>query len=212
MCFSSGQMEEKDCDYFFGRTSGNRRGARGARRAGPAAGADRQFGRGQILRGAGRVLAALKRQAWPDDAQTSRPWPVVFRNSRQWCFLTLKPGAEPIKALVDCFLDAWQFSERGSGPRRGYREGGGRTGLSKVLRGGYCASGTRSNWRQERICCPRRARVQPTHCACPVSNDAHHLRLGGSSNYEYIRLENSLPRPARSRQDFSEHSKQRSRS
>ena len=69
-------------------------------------------------------------------------------------------------------------SERGSGPRRGYPEGGGRTGLPKVLRGGYCASGTRSNWRQKRNCCLRRARVQPTHCACSVSNDAHHLRLG----------------------------------
>jgi hypothetical protein len=55
------------------------------------------------------VLAALKRQAWPDDAQASKPWPAVFQNSRQWCFLTLKPGAEPIKALVDSFLDAWQF-------------------------------------------------------------------------------------------------------
>ena len=33
----------------------------------------------------------------------------MFQNSRQWCFLTLKPGADPLKALVDCFLDAWQF-------------------------------------------------------------------------------------------------------
>ena len=55
------------------------------------------------------VLAALKRQAWPDNARASEAWPAVFQNSRQWCFLTLKPGAEPIKALVDCFLDAWQF-------------------------------------------------------------------------------------------------------
>ena len=55
------------------------------------------------------VLAALQRQAWPGDARTADAWPAVFLNSRQWCFLTMKPGAEPIKALVDCFLEAWEF-------------------------------------------------------------------------------------------------------
>ena len=25
----------------------------------------------------------------------------MFQNSRQWCFLTLKPGADPLKALVE---------------------------------------------------------------------------------------------------------------
>ena len=30
---------------------------------------------------------------------------VPFR----WCFLTLKPGTEPLKALVETFLDTWQF-------------------------------------------------------------------------------------------------------
>ena len=52
------------------------------------------------------VLAALKRQAWPADA---RAWPAVFDSSRQWCFLTLKPGAEPIRALTECFFEAWQY-------------------------------------------------------------------------------------------------------
>ena len=28
---------------------------------------------------------------------------------RHWCFLTLKPGAEPLKALVNPFLDSWQY-------------------------------------------------------------------------------------------------------
>jgi hypothetical protein len=55
------------------------------------------------------VLEALKRQAWPDKARATETWPAAFQNSRQWCFLTLKPGAEPLKALVDCFLDVWQF-------------------------------------------------------------------------------------------------------
>ena len=94
---------------FLRPESGNGRDARCARSARQAAGADRQFGRGQVLGGAGRRSRGLKRQAWPDGAQASRPWPAVFQNSRQWCFLRLKPGADPIKALVDCFLDAWQF-------------------------------------------------------------------------------------------------------
>jgi hypothetical protein len=34
---------------------------------------------------------------------------AVFQNGRQWCFLSLRPGAEPLKALVDCFLDTWQI-------------------------------------------------------------------------------------------------------
>jgi hypothetical protein len=55
------------------------------------------------------VLAVLKRQAWPDKAPPAAAWPAVFRNSRQWCFLSLKPGAKPLQALVDCFLDAWRF-------------------------------------------------------------------------------------------------------
>jgi hypothetical protein len=44
----------------------------------------------------------------------------VFQNSRRWCFLTLRPGAEPLKALVDCFLDAWQFDA--TDPERAERQ------------------------------------------------------------------------------------------
>jgi hypothetical protein len=56
------------------------------------------------------VLAALKRQAWPAEAGAPSAWPPVFQNSRQWCFLSLKPGTDPLKALVECFLDTWQFA------------------------------------------------------------------------------------------------------
>ena len=68
------------------------------------------------------VLEALKRQAWPDKARATETWPAAFQNSRQWCFLTLKPGAEPLKALVDCFLDAWQFEA--TDPKRVERQRG----------------------------------------------------------------------------------------
>ena len=56
------------------------------------------------------VLAALKRQAWPEEAGAPNAWPQAFEDSRQWCFLTLKPGIEPLKALAETFLDTWQFA------------------------------------------------------------------------------------------------------
>jgi formylglycine-generating enzyme required for sulfatase activity len=54
------------------------------------------------------VLGALKRQAWPEQTGVNE-WPEVFKDSRRWCFLSLRPGNDPIKALVDSFLDTWQF-------------------------------------------------------------------------------------------------------
>ena len=56
------------------------------------------------------VLAALKRQAWPEEGDAPNAWPQAFEESRGWCFLTLKPGTEPLKALVGSFLDTWQFA------------------------------------------------------------------------------------------------------
>jgi len=55
------------------------------------------------------VLAALMRQAWPETAKTAGDWPQVFNHSRRWCFLRLKPGTEPVRALVEPFLWTWQF-------------------------------------------------------------------------------------------------------
>jgi hypothetical protein len=46
---------------------------------------------------------------WPERAGTPGAWPEAFKESRRWCFLTLKPGTEPLKALVETFLDTWQF-------------------------------------------------------------------------------------------------------
>ena len=102
-------MEEKDSDYFFGRTRETVATLEALEALGrlPVLIGNSGVGKSSVAQAG--VLAALKRQAWPDDAQAPRPWPAVFQNSRQWCFLTLKPGADPIKALVDCFLDAWQF-------------------------------------------------------------------------------------------------------
>jgi formylglycine-generating enzyme required for sulfatase activity len=102
-------MEEKDSDYFFGRTRETIEtlDALQAQCRLPLLIGNSGVGKSSIAQAG--VLAALKRQAWPDKAHASETWPAALQNSRQWCFLTLKPGAEPLKALVDCFLDAWQF-------------------------------------------------------------------------------------------------------
>jgi hypothetical protein len=42
-------------------------------------------------------------------ADITSEWPHAFRESRHWCFLTLKPGTEPLKALVEAFLDTWRL-------------------------------------------------------------------------------------------------------
>jgi hypothetical protein len=103
-------MEEKDADYFFGRGRETVEvintladspdkvsvllGNSGVRKSSVA-----QAG----------VLAALKRQAWPENADIKLAWPHAFRESRRWCFLKLKPWTEPLKALVEAFLDTWQL-------------------------------------------------------------------------------------------------------
>ena len=43
-------------------------------------------------------------------ADKSLEWPQAFQESRRWCFVTLRPGTEPLKALVEAFLDKWQLS------------------------------------------------------------------------------------------------------
>jgi formylglycine-generating enzyme required for sulfatase activity len=103
-------MEEKDGDYFFGRERETVDVLSAL-----AAAADRlpvllgNSGVGKSSLAQAGVLAALKRQAWPEGVDTRPEWPHVFEESRRWCFLTLKPGTEPLKALVESFLDTWQL-------------------------------------------------------------------------------------------------------
>jgi formylglycine-generating enzyme required for sulfatase activity len=56
------------------------------------------------------VLAALLRQGY------GAAWPAVLHDSRRWCFLTLRPGTEPVRALVEPFIKVWQFDA--TDPRR----------------------------------------------------------------------------------------------
>jgi hypothetical protein len=103
-------MEEKDSDYFFGR---ERETVEVLSLL--AAAADRlpvllgNSGVGKSSLAQAGMLAALKRQAWPENADVALDWPTAFQESRRWCFLTLKPGTEPLKALVESFFDTWQL-------------------------------------------------------------------------------------------------------
>jgi formylglycine-generating enzyme required for sulfatase activity len=103
-------MEEKDSDYFFGR------GRETIDVLSVLADAPDQLlillgnsGVGKSSVAQAGVLAALKRQAWPEGADAPPEWPNAFQESRRWCFLTLKPGTEPLRALVQTFFDTWQL-------------------------------------------------------------------------------------------------------
>jgi hypothetical protein len=110
-------MTESDADFFFGR---NRETAEviGALAAAP----DRlpmllgNSGVGKSSLAQAGVLAALMRQDWPEAAGAGASWPQAFHDSRRWCLLKLKPGTEPVRALVEPFLRTWQFDV--TDPRR----------------------------------------------------------------------------------------------
>lgn len=103
-------MEEKDSDYFFGRkreTIEVLSVLAGAPDRLPVLIGNSGVGKSSLAQAG--VLAALKRQAWPEDEGAPKDWPHVFADSRRWCFLTVRPGTEPVRALVEAFLDTWQL-------------------------------------------------------------------------------------------------------
>ena len=103
-------MEEKDSDYFFGRkreTIDVLSALAGASDRVPVLIGNSGVGKSSLAQAG--VLAALKRQAWPENEGAPNGWPHVFADSRRWCFLTLRPGTEPVRALVEAVLDTWQL-------------------------------------------------------------------------------------------------------
>ena len=103
-------MEAKDSDYFFGReretvevldalaTTPDKI---------PVLIGNSGVGKSSLAQAG--VLAALMRQGWPETAADARAWPRAFIDSRRWCFLTLRPGVEPVSALVEAFLRTWHL-------------------------------------------------------------------------------------------------------
>ena len=103
-------MEEKDSDYFFGReqeTVDVLSALAAAAGRLPVLLGNSGVGKSSLAQAG--MLAALKRQAWPERVDKTPEWPHAFQESRRWCFLTLKPGTGPLKALVESFLDTWQL-------------------------------------------------------------------------------------------------------
>jgi energy-coupling factor transporter ATP-binding protein EcfA2 len=103
-------MTEKDSDYFFGREGKTVEVLESLAAApGNLLVLLGNSGVGKSSLAQAGALAALKRQAWPERADTPPDWPHAFRESRRWCFLMLKPGTEPLNALVESFFDTWQL-------------------------------------------------------------------------------------------------------
>lgn len=103
-------MSESDTDFFFGRdheTSEVIRTIETTPDKLPVLLGNSGVGKSSVAQAG--VLAALGRQAWPQNTDTPPEWPHAFRESRRWCFLILKPGTEPLKGLVEAFLDTWQL-------------------------------------------------------------------------------------------------------
>src|SRR6516164_7742714 len=110
-------MEEKDSDYFFGRERETVEVlnllAETSDRI-PVLLGNSGVGKSSIAQAG--VLATLRRQAWPEGTHGAGAWPLAFMESRKWCFLTMKPGTEPLRALVEPFIQTWQFDP--TDPRR----------------------------------------------------------------------------------------------
>ncbi len=101
-------MEQKDSDYFFGRSKETAEVLSRLQEEPnkiPILLGNSGVGKSSLAQAG--VLAALVRQSWPQGV--TDPWPSCFRNSRRWCFLSLRPGAEPVKSLVEAFLETWQL-------------------------------------------------------------------------------------------------------
>ena len=103
-------MTESDADYFFGR------GRETAEVIGALAATPDKLpillgnsGVGKSSIAQAGALASLMRQAWPETVEAPGPWPQAFSESRHWSFLRLKPGTEPVRALIEPFLWTWQF-------------------------------------------------------------------------------------------------------
>jgi WD40 repeat protein len=103
-------MTEMDTDYFFGRDRETVEVLKAlAAEAGRLPVLLGNSGVGKSSLAQAGVLGALKRQAWPERIEATDPIPFPFQDSRRWCFLSMKPGSEPIKELIEPFLQTWQL-------------------------------------------------------------------------------------------------------
>lgn len=129
-------MTEADSDFFFGRASETIEVlqvlAREPDRLPTLIG---NSGVGKSSLAQAGVLACLKRQAWPEQTPDT-PWPDVFADCRHWCILKLRPGTDPIRSLVEPFVQTWQYDT--TDPLRQKRVGG---WIDELVNGGATITG-----------------------------------------------------------------------
>jgi hypothetical protein len=114
-------MTEADTDFFFGREreTGEVIGALATTPSKlPVLLGNSGVGKSSVAQAG--VLAALMRQEYPETEGDAGTWPQAFSDSRRWCVLKLKPGKEPVRALVEPFIRTWQFDP--TDPRRETRQ------------------------------------------------------------------------------------------
>ena len=97
-------LREEDADFFFGR---ERETAEALKLLGsPVNGIVTLIGNSGVGKSSlveAGVFAALRRQVMP----TGAAWPVGLYDSREWATITMRPGDDPIQALVAAFMDLW---------------------------------------------------------------------------------------------------------
>ena len=98
-------LEEQDADFFFGRESEtgeiiDKIIAAPGRLI--ALVGNSGVGKSSLVQAG--VIGSLKRQRWP-----GRPhaWPETLKDSRAWAYLAMKPGEDPIGALMSEFAALW---------------------------------------------------------------------------------------------------------
>jgi formylglycine-generating enzyme required for sulfatase activity len=101
-------LEEQDADFFFGR---ERETADILDRITAAPGrlialvGNSGVGKSSLVQAG--ATGSLKRQRWPGGQKT---WPPSLKDSRAWAYLAMKPGEDPIDALMSEFAALW-FSD-----------------------------------------------------------------------------------------------------
>jgi formylglycine-generating enzyme required for sulfatase activity len=98
-------LEEQDADFFFGRESEtgeiiDKIIAAPGRLI--ALVGNSGVGKSSLVQAG--VIGSLKRQRWPG---RQRPWPETLKDSRAWAYLGMKPGEDPIGALMSEFAALW---------------------------------------------------------------------------------------------------------
>jgi hypothetical protein len=98
-------LEEQDADFFFGRDSEtgeiiDKIIAAPGRLI--ALLGNSGVGKSSLVQAG--VIGSLKRQRWPG---RQRDWPETLKDSRAWAYLAMKPGEDPIGALMSEFTALW---------------------------------------------------------------------------------------------------------